>query len=213
LNRDSQAYQGIKKLIYGRKLSPGQKIVYRDLEKLLNMSKTPLINALSRMEQEGLVVSHPNRGFYVKELSTEEIKQIYELKLKFMEIAIEYAIAHYNQHDLENLKSALDKYHACNSPIYDSARFILDIEFHVQIARMGKNQFLSTVLQQFYENAYLGMDVAFMTPLIEQFKKDHYEIYTAIKTKNELKAKAAMNRHIKKAYEIAAKAQKYNQDQ
>ena len=212
MTRDLQAYQGIKKLIYKRKLSPGQKLVYRDLEKLLNMSKTPVINALYRMEQEGLVVSHPNRGFYVKELSTKEIQQIYELKLKFMEIAIEYAIAHYNQQDLRHLKLALDQYNACSSPIYDSSRFILDIDFHVQIAKMGKNQFLSTVLQQFYENAYLGMDVAFMTPLIEQFKKDHFEIYQAIENKDEQKAKEAMKRHIRKAYEITSEAQKYSKD-
>jgi DNA-binding GntR family transcriptional regulator len=204
MSRDLEAYQKIKKLIYKRRLSPGQKIVYRDLETILGISKTPVISALNRMEQEGLVVSHPNRGFYVKELTPQEIQQIYEIKGKFMRIAVEYAIARYDQSDLKKLKKALDNYHSYDSSIYDAKRFILDIEFHVQIARMGKNKFLTSVLRQFYENAYLGMNVAFMTPLIEQFRKDHQEIYMAIEARDEIRAKAVMDRHISTAYLTAS---------
>ena len=79
LSKDAQAYHLIKEALFDRKLSPGLKIIYRDLEEMFGMSKTPIINALVRMEQEGLVVSHRNRGFYVRELKAREIVQMYDL--------------------------------------------------------------------------------------------------------------------------------------
>jgi len=48
----------------------------------LHVSKIPLREALARLEQDGLVVSYPNRGFFVRPMSPEEAEEIYELRLK-----------------------------------------------------------------------------------------------------------------------------------
>lgn len=48
----------------------------------LNVSKIPLREALVRLEQDGLVVSHANRGFFVRGMSAGEAEEIYELRLK-----------------------------------------------------------------------------------------------------------------------------------
>lgn len=48
----------------------------------LNVSKIPLREALARLEQDGLVVSYPNRGFFVRPMSSEEAEEIYALRLK-----------------------------------------------------------------------------------------------------------------------------------
>ncbi|HUH23431.1 MAG TPA: GntR family transcriptional regulator, partial [Brevundimonas sp.] len=48
----------------------------------LNVSKIPLREALVRLEQDGLVVSHANRGFFVRGMSASEAEEIYELRLK-----------------------------------------------------------------------------------------------------------------------------------
>ena len=77
-----EAYNAIKQLIAGRKLVPGQKLTLRDLEETLGMSKTPIINSLMMLEQEGLVTSKQNRGFYMKEVTAEEAEQIYDLREK-----------------------------------------------------------------------------------------------------------------------------------
>ena len=82
LSKDLLALQGVKELMFGRRLSPGQKIIYRDLEEMLGMSKTPIINALVRLEHEGLVISKKNRGFFVRELSATEVHQMYDLREK-----------------------------------------------------------------------------------------------------------------------------------
>jgi DNA-binding GntR family transcriptional regulator len=48
----------------------------------LRVSKIPLREALARLEQDGLVVSHPNRGFFVRPMSPEEAEEIYALRLR-----------------------------------------------------------------------------------------------------------------------------------
>ena len=89
--RTDEAYQAIKELFYHQQLFPGQKIIYRDLEEKLGMSKTPIINGLIKLEQEGLVVSQKNRGFYIKDVSLEDVEWVYDLKQKLEEISVDYA--------------------------------------------------------------------------------------------------------------------------
>ena len=48
----------------------------------LRVSKIPLREALARLEQDGLVVSHPNRGFFVRPMSPEEAEEVYALRIK-----------------------------------------------------------------------------------------------------------------------------------
>lgn len=208
LSKDLQAFQGVKELMFGRRLSPGQKIIYRDLEEVLGMSKTPIINALVRLEHEGLVISKKNRGFFVRELSAAEVHQMYDLREKMEAISIDYAISHYQEEDLAILKKALGDYVSYSAEVYDSTRFKLDIIFHTQIARMGKNEFLTSMLREFYESAWAGLHIVFLTPLIPQFKQDHELLFKAIESRDRKEAKSIMRRHERRALRTAVEAMK-----
>ncbi len=65
-SKNHEAYKAIKDLIFNGQLFPGQRIIYRDLEEKLKMSKTPIINALMMLERDDLVVSKKNRGFCIQ---------------------------------------------------------------------------------------------------------------------------------------------------
>jgi DNA-binding GntR family transcriptional regulator len=204
--KDLQAERDIKELMFLRRLSPGQKIIYRDLEEMLGMSKTPIIHALARLEREGLVASRKNRGFFVRELTAAELQQMYDLREKLEAIAIDYAISNHEAADVAALKRALDAYISYPAEVYDSKRFRLDIEFHAQIARMGRNEFLTAMLIQLYESAWAGLHIVFFTPLIPQFKRDHELLYKAITNRNRAEAKQIMRRHERAALKAAVAA-------
>lgn len=55
LSKEDEAYLAIKKNIIARTFAPSQKIIFRDLEERLGMSKTPITSALARLEQEGFL--------------------------------------------------------------------------------------------------------------------------------------------------------------
>ena len=75
-----KAYRSIKRLMLQQKLYPGQKLLYRELIQLLGMSKTPIVNALNRLEQEGFVSAEPNVGYTVKPIDAKEIFDSYEVR-------------------------------------------------------------------------------------------------------------------------------------
>jgi DNA-binding GntR family transcriptional regulator len=72
-----RAFKSIKEMIFNYQLIPGQNFDYIQLAERLNMSKTPIINGLHRLEQEEFVVSVPNRGFFVKEMDIKEVNELF----------------------------------------------------------------------------------------------------------------------------------------
>jgi len=202
MSKNLEAYSAIKELVAGHKLSPGQKLIYRDLEEELGMSKTPIINGLVRLEQEGFVVSKKNRGFFIKKFSAEEAKQIYDLREKLEEISIDYAIKNHNNKDLKILEEKLNLYNNYSAPMYDRKRLELDTEFHMQIAKMGKNDFFTSMIKQFYENIYFSLNVVYLTSYVDNFKEEHKLIFNTIKQRDLKEVKKILRFHTRAARKL-----------
>ena len=76
----------------------------------LRISKIPLREALARLEQDGLVVSHPNRGFFVRPMSPEEADEVYALRLKLEPDAAANACLVADDEDRERARQALAQF-------------------------------------------------------------------------------------------------------
>jgi DNA-binding GntR family transcriptional regulator len=72
----------IRDRILSGEIPPSVAIRQDSLAAELQISKIPLREALARLEQDGLLVSHPNRGFFVRALSTREAEEVFALRLK-----------------------------------------------------------------------------------------------------------------------------------
>ncbi|MGU3457119.1 GntR family transcriptional regulator [Brevundimonas sp. M1A4_2e] len=72
----------VRDMILSGAIAPDVPIRQDALAADLNVSKIPLREALVRLEQDGLVVSHPNRGFFARGMSAAEVEEIFELRLK-----------------------------------------------------------------------------------------------------------------------------------
>jgi DNA-binding FadR family transcriptional regulator len=79
--------------------------------------------------------------------------------------------------------------------IYDKKRTKLDTEFHMQIARMGKNEFFTFIIGQFYENIHFKLNVFFLSAYIAQFKQEHELLFEAIREKDRKSAKKILMAH------------------
>jgi DNA-binding GntR family transcriptional regulator len=76
----------------------------------LRVSKIPLREALARLEQDGLVVSQPNRGFFVRPMSPEEAEEIYALRLKLEPDAAAQASLKANAGDHDRARQTLAQF-------------------------------------------------------------------------------------------------------
>ena len=79
-NLDHKVHRQIKSMILEQKLKPGAKIYQEKLALDLGISRTPLVNALKKLEQERLIMAIPRRGFYVRQFSKQEMVGIFELR-------------------------------------------------------------------------------------------------------------------------------------
>jgi DNA-binding GntR family transcriptional regulator len=75
----TDVHKELQGLILRGELSPGQRISDTELAARMGVSRTPIREALLRMEREGFVLSQQNQGFFVKPLSESEIRDVYPL--------------------------------------------------------------------------------------------------------------------------------------
>ena len=75
-NLTHKAYTNIRRMLLLNEIIPGQRLRYRDLADQLEMSPTPVAQALNWMAFQGLVCHEPNRGYYVKPLSMNDIDEL-----------------------------------------------------------------------------------------------------------------------------------------
>src|SRR5687768_6485626 len=67
----------LRAAIYAGQFVPGERLVEQTIAASLNVSRGPVREALSQLEQEGLVTSQPNRGTFVTIITREDIEEIY----------------------------------------------------------------------------------------------------------------------------------------
>ncbi len=201
--KDLQALERIKDLMFWRKVIPGQKLIYRDLEEALGMSKTPITNALVRLEQEGLVVCKKNRGYFVKELSENEIIQMYQMRIKLEEISIDFAIDNHDEEDLIEWRKYINRYADYDRRTYDSNRFQIDVDLHAYLAKMGKNMFLRELIRHFFLGTWAVLQTLPLSRRIDRFSEDHELLFQSVKSGNRAEAKRVIRNHHKAALEMA----------
>ena len=116
---NSVIYEKIKEMIRTLKVAPGQKLIYSDLEKNFGVSKTPIINALSKLESEGYVYIKKNVGCYVKESQPDEIYEVMEARTCLEVSNVDFVMRHLKQADLSHMEKLQKRYCAHKSPIFD----------------------------------------------------------------------------------------------
>lgn len=194
------AYSEIKRLMLEQRIVSGQKLLYRELIDLLHMSKTPIINALNRLEQEGFIVSVPNYGFSVKAIDQREIIDSQEVREALECKAVQRAILLGKPADFKLLADKLRAYEEYRPYKYDTKKLILNAEFHMQIAAISGNRVLKYLLRRNLEHMILRAEpVDYSQDRMEKFAQDHADILLYIKKKDISGCQELIRKHIQEA--------------
>jgi DNA-binding GntR family transcriptional regulator len=98
-----QAAQSLRDEIMSGAIASGTRLGEADLASRLSVSRTPIREALSRLAAEGLVELQPNRGARVASWSTEQLREIFELRLRLEPYAVRVAVPHLGDEQLTEL--------------------------------------------------------------------------------------------------------------
>jgi DNA-binding GntR family transcriptional regulator len=113
----------------------------------LGVSKIPLREALARLEQDGLLVSHANRGFFVRPLDADEVDEVYALRLKIEPDAVGEASKVATDADKRAAKAALE---ALDSAVMGDKTQVgkLNRAFHMSLVRPLKRQVTIQIVER-----------------------------------------------------------------
>lgn len=201
-----EAYAKIKQMMFLRKISPGQRLVYKDLAERLNVSQTPIISALSRLEEQGFLISAAFRGYYVKVLNAKETEDLFETREAIESYVVEVAIRRMTADDLAQLDEKRRLHAEYNPEHYDNKRLILDAEFHVCMARIARNDILEKYLRRIFEHLYLRfLPVNRLMARIPVTVRDHKELLSRMESKDVEGSVSLIREHIRGGRESVLK--------
>lgn len=137
-----QVLERLRRAIVTGHLSPKARLTERDLTETLGVSRTPIREALRRLEHDGLIVGYPHRGYFVRSPSFEEARQAYEARRVVEAACAELAAARADELDLAAMRQALRKGDQALAAGDTVTVLVHNNDFHAAQARAARNAFL-----------------------------------------------------------------------
>ena len=187
-----QAFDSIKRQIIQLDLPPGARVTESQLASELGLSKTPVREALARLEQEGLVEIIARSGYRVGDVTLKDARDLLAVRTLLETEAAGLAAARIG--DGEQLQALNELCRISYDPRDRSsiARFLqANTEFHATVAEAGDNkrlaEMLRTVLEQLERLFHLGLA---LTTTSEEMVHEHHDLVRAIMSGNVAEARA-----------------------
>ena len=193
-----KVYKAFKRDIIRGVHVAGEPLSEKDLAKRYKASRTPVREAALRLQEDRLLRIVPNRGYFVSQITLQELNDIYEYRAAVECAAAELAARKATDSELlQKLVGLAETSYRADS-IESYMEFIeADTVFHVGIARLSRNQMLVRAVSearcQMERIMYAAIDIHYFgeVPTLE-----HRQIMTAIREHNAAAARAHMHDHI-----------------
>lgn len=187
----------LRQAILKGELLPGERLMEISLANKLGVSRTPIREAIRKLELEGLVVMIPRKGAHVAHITEQELNDVLEVRRGLEELAIEKACERITEEELDRLEEAAQVF----SGLVDSDNLVAlaeaDVRFHDVIYDATHNRRLVQILNNLREQMYrYRMEYLKDADSRKLLDEEHKEICMAIRENNCQKANDYICQHI-----------------
>lgn len=192
-----RVYTHIKQAVLDRRYGGGTLLTEGELAEAVGVSRTPVREALLKLEVEGLIKLYPKKGALVLAVSAQEIADVVETRLLVEEHAARKAVPA-PPHLLARLEELLEQQKRQADAGDLAAVAVTDRCFHAEIVRSGGNEILSRLYDQLRDRQ-LRMGVAVMHSHPDRIAKnivEHGEILEALRAGDADAAAGLVHRHV-----------------
>lgn len=193
------AVSRIKEMMYHHEIVPGQKLLYRELAGKLNMSVTPIIQALNRLQFMNIVRSERNKGYYVDEANPQEARELFMAREALETYLVPTIIKGITDVKLDAIKKAMDA-HAKGLSVSQYRRnlMLVDTSFHLKIIECSENMVFYDTCKSIFERIYLKYRPEFMKEdRLKEAAEEHKMLFEALKSRDVTKFRRLSKQHIK----------------
>jgi DNA-binding GntR family transcriptional regulator len=188
----------VRSQILSGKYRPGERLNESQIAREFNVSRIPVREALSQLQEQGLVMNHERRGMFVMQLSPEEVQQINSLRLVLETEAMLLARANMTPEIMAELTDLVDQMEAWQGPLIDAAA--LDRKFHQVIWRATGNPYLQRMLESLTTSLFAHKALEHVSQEIRRWRLNHHRSLLDAITGTDTDPQMALLTHFRMAY-------------
>ena len=191
-------FNTLRQAILRGELKPGERLMEIQLANKLGVSRTPIREAIRKLELEGLVIMIPRKGAEVADITEKSLRDVLEVRKALEELAVQLACEKITQEELEELEKAGENFKKVLKRSKDITEVAeADVRFHDVIYMATDNQKLIHLLNKLREQMYRYRVEYLKNPDVhEQLTQEHEEIVYHIKRREKVEATAVTCQHI-----------------
>ncbi|MCB1365541.1 MAG: GntR family transcriptional regulator [Rhodobacteraceae bacterium] len=196
------AYERIKSAIIKAQYRGGQFLNVAALAKDMNMGRTPIHEAIMRLDQEDLVDVMPRKGVIVRSATLSEARDIAAIRALNEAQCAAWAAERIERQGIERLGAILQEAGEAIRARDVEKALLLDRRFHECISDIAGNRILAGILSNLHERSHRYWYLSFSSvPHMEKVQSQHQAIFEAIRDQDAKRASRAARRHVEKFLE------------
>jgi DNA-binding GntR family transcriptional regulator len=204
----ARAHQILRDAILSNKILPGERLSVSELARRMQISRTPVREAVQRLIYDGLAVHVPHRGADVVRVNVEDLRQLYTVREALDGLAASLACRRAVREDLEELDEILREHEVLVRRNADPKEHIeLDIRFHERIRERSGNPHLVEMLGRIQGKSHLAMHSLWRgAESPRRALEEHREILEALSRGDPDEAERAARLHVARLLERLSRA-------
>ena len=198
-----QAYAILYDAIRQKRIKPGERILEKEIAQRIGLSRTPVREALKRLEADGLIEHKSRFGTVVRSLSQREVVELYEMRIILEAAAAGMAARHASLAEIKALEETNQRFVEAEG---DRAAD-LNAQFHGMIFHAARNRYLLSSFEELSNVLIvLGPTTLETATRIEQAFTEHQEIIHGLMTRDEVLSSRMARQHLEISLENRLRA-------
>ena len=190
-------FNTLRQAILRGELKPGERLMEIQLANKLGVSRTPVREAIRKLELEGLVLMIPRKGAEVADISEKSLKDVLEVREALEELAARLACDKITKEGINRLKEAAQDFRSALKSNDITQMAEADVRFHDVICNATENQKLGQLLNNLREQMYrYRLEYLKDQQVYEKLLSEHEEIIRHIEKGEKDEAARVVSRHI-----------------
>lgn len=192
-----QVYNDLRMAILTGKIVSGTRLVESTLAVEMGVSRTPVREALHKLDLEELVHSIPRVGYIVNDMTEYDIEDLFSVRTAIEQLAARWSLGRITPKEIEKIENNLEKADRILKEGSTKKMIGLDTEFHEIICKASRSKRLCQISQILREHMLKFRMACLHIPEIAKRARDgHFEIFKAIQSKNLQRVDDSMLRHM-----------------
>ena len=196
-------YENLKQAIVRGELDPGSRIVESRVAEALGISRTPVREAIHKLEREGLLSKSRTTGFFVKGLSRADIEETFGIRSVLESYAARLAAIKHLQEELKPLEEKISEYQQCLDRKDMDALPRINTEFHDLLYALSRSPRLIKMINDLKDQIFRFRQVILkMEEMAEISNNDHRLMLKSIRERDADLVESLVKEHILRGQDV-----------